>query len=98
SYTAISNYLPSEPALLTLPDKRLLCLFRDDAHSKRIFRSVSKDDGRSWSAPENTNFPDATSKFFPLRTSRGFYVLVSNASPAPQQRIPLCLSVSGDGL
>jgi hypothetical protein len=43
-----------------------------------------------------TNFPDAGSKFNALRTSRGYYVLVSNANP--RRRDPLTLSVSRDGL
>jgi hypothetical protein len=45
---------------------------------------------------DKTNFPDATSKFFCLCTSRGFYVIISNANPA--QRNPLCLSTSDDGV
>ena len=45
---------------------------------------------------DKTNFPDATSKFFCLRTSRGFYVLISKTNPA--QRNPLCLSTSDDGV
>jgi predicted neuraminidase len=98
AYAAIPGYFPTEPVPLTLPDKRLVCLFRDNSRSKRIFRAVSADQGRTWSPPEKTNFPDATAKFFPLRTSRGFYVLVSNANPAPLQRVPLCLSISEDGV
>ena len=44
----------------------------------------------------HTNFPDARSKFNVLRTSRHYYVMVSNANP--QYRNPLCLSLSLDGL
>ena len=43
-----------------------------------------------------TDFPDATSKFFVLRTSRGYYVLVSNSNP--KRRDPLTLAISPDGL
>ncbi len=93
-----STFRPDEPTLSVLPDGRVLGYFRDNSHSKRLFRAVSLDNGRSWSEPAKTNFPDATSKSFPLRTSRGYYVLISNANPAPEQRIPLCLSVSEDGL
>ena len=93
-----STFRPDEPTLSVLPDGRVLGYFRDNSHSKRLFRAVSVNNGQSWSEPVKTNFPDATSKSFPLRTSRGYYVLISNANPAPQQRIPLCLSVSEDGL
>jgi hypothetical protein len=43
-----------------------------------------------------TNFPNATSKFFVLRASGGYWVMVSN--PNPRGRNPLCLSVSRDGM
>ena len=90
------GFRPEEPDWWPLPDGRLLGLFRDNSRSGRFYRAVSTDNGRSWSAPEKTNFPDATSKFFCLRTSRGFYAMVSNANP--KGRNPLCLSISDDGV
>jgi len=90
------GFRPEEPDWWTLPDGRLLGLFRDNARSGRFYRAVSADSGLTWSATEKTNFPDATSKFFCLRTSRGFYALVSNANP--KGRNPLCLSTSADGV
>jgi len=90
------GFRPEEPDWWTLPDDRLLGLFRDNARSGRFYRAVSADNGRSWSVPRKTNFPDATSKFFGLRTSRGVYVLISNANP--RGRNPLCLSTSDDGV
>ncbi len=96
AYAAAGGFRPEEPDWWTLPDNRLLGLFRDNGRSHRFYRAVSTDNGRTWSPPEQTNFPDATSKFFCLRTSRGYYVLVSNANPA--RRNPLCLSTSDDGI
>jgi hypothetical protein len=90
------GFRPEEPDWWPLADGRLVGLFRDNGGSKRLYRALSTDGGRSWTAPEKTNFPDATSKFFCLRTSRGWYALVSNANPAG--RHPLCLATSDDGL
>jgi hypothetical protein len=85
-----------EPFWWQLPDGNLVALFRDNSGSKRLYRAFSTDQAKTWSTPVRTNFPDATSKFNALRTSLGFYVLVSNANPAG--RNPLCVSVSQDGL
>lgn len=94
-----AGFSPEEPEWWPLADGRLLGLYRDNSGSMRLFRAVSADGGRTWSPPEKTNFPDATAKFYALRTSRGFYVLVSNANPAkPAQRIPLCLATSDNGV
>lgn len=97
-YQTGDAFRPEEPLLWTLPGGRLMGFYRDNSHSKRIVRAWSDDHGRSWTAPERTNFPDATSKIFGMRTSRGWYVLISNANPALLQRNPLCLAVSADGV
>ena len=91
------NGRPEEPYWYTLPDgKNIVGLIRDNGGSKRILRTFSTDNGKSWSPIVRTNFPDATSKFFALRTSRGYHALVSNANP--KARNPLTLAISADGL
>ncbi len=85
-----------EPDWWILPDQNLMALFRDNRRSGFLYRAFSTDDGRTWSLPVKTNFPDATSKFSGLRLSDGRYVLVSN--PRPGKRDPLTLSISKDGM
>jgi hypothetical protein len=85
-----------EPHWWVLPDNRLLALFRDNRHSGYLFRSFSADHGRTWTPPEKSNFPDATSKMHGVRLRDGRYVLVSNANP--KKRDPLVLSLSDDGV
>ncbi len=88
---------PEEPYWYVLPDgKNLVGLIRDNGRSGRLLRTFSTDNGRSWSAITRTDFPDATSKFFVLRTSRGYYAMVSNSNP--KRRDPLTLAISEDGL
>lgn len=85
-----------EPYWWSLPEGNLLALFRDNNRSGYLFRSFSTDQGRSWSVPVKTNFPDATSKFNATRLEDGRTVLVSNANP--KKRDPLVLSISDDGI
>ncbi|ODS83524.1 MAG: hypothetical protein ABS46_06230 [Cytophagaceae bacterium SCN 52-12] len=85
-----------EPHWWVLPDGNLAALFRDNKGSGYLFRSFSSDNGRTWSTPVRTNFPDARSKFSGTRLKDGRYVLVSNANP--KKRDPLVLSVSDDGI
>jgi hypothetical protein len=91
-----SELKAEEPDWWILPDHNLVAVFRDNRHSGSLYRSFSTDDGRTWSTPVKTNFPDATSKVCGLRLSDGRYVLVSNPNPA--KRDPLALSISEDGL
>src|SRR5690606_42048351 len=59
-----------EPYWWVLPDgKNLMALFRDNNRSGYLYRSFSIDNGRSWSPPVKTDFPDARSKFHGLRRS-----------------------------
>lgn len=94
---AVEKFSPDEPFCWVLPDKSLTALFRDNGGSSRIFRSFSTDNGKSWSIPVKTNFPNSTSKFFTLRTSGGYWAMVSNANPALGRR-QMFLSLSEDGL
>lgn len=88
---------PEEPYWYILPDeKRIVGLIRDNGGSKRLLRTLSADNGETWSPIVRTNFPDATSKFFVLRTSRGYYAMVSNSNP--RGRDPMTLAISDDGL
>ena len=52
-----------EPYWLTLPDNKLVAFFRDNNKSGFLYRAFSSDNGRTWTRPVRTNFPDATSKF-----------------------------------
>ncbi|MCB9783131.1 MAG: exo-alpha-sialidase [Candidatus Omnitrophica bacterium] len=100
SYQAVSygdtRLMAEEPYWWVLPDNNLQALFRDNKKSGYLFRSYSTDNGRTWSPPTKTNFPDATSKFNGLQLSDGRFVLVSNANP--KKRDPLVLSISEDGM
>lgn len=88
---------PEEPYWYILPDGQTIAgLIRDNGGSKFLLRTFSRDNGQTWSEMRRTNFPDATSKFFVHRTSRGYYVMVSNSNP--RRRDPLTLAVSHDGL
>ena len=88
---------PEEPYWYVLPDGRnVLGLIRDNGGSKFLLRTLSSDNGRTWSRIHRTNFPDATSKFYVHRTSRGYYVMASNSNP--RKRDPMTLAVSADGV
>ena len=85
-----------EPIWWALPDGNLQALFRDNARSGYVFRSFSADNGRTWSTPVKTDFPDARSKLHGLRLRDGRYVLVSNSNP--KKRDPLTIALSDDGM
>ena len=91
-----SELKAEEPDWWILPNQDLMAVFRDNHRSGYLYRAFSTDDGRTWSTPVKTNFPDATSKISGLKLKDGRYVLVSNANP--KKRDPLVLSLSEDGV
>jgi len=91
-----SELAAEEPLWWMLPDKGLMALFRDNRRSGYIYRSFSTDDGRTWSKPIQTNFPDARSKIHGFQLADGRYVLVSNSNP--RKRDPLTLAISDGGM
>jgi len=91
-----SSLKAEEPVWWALPDGNLMGLFRDNGNSGYIFRSFSTNNGRAWTPPVKTNFPDARSKIFGMRLRDGRYAMVSNSHP--KRRDPLVLSLSNDGM
>src|SRR4029078_5653118 len=89
--------LRAEQIWYPLADGNLVALFRDNGGSSRHYRAFSTDQGRSWSKPVPTNFPNHTSKALTLRTSTRHRVLVNNPNPKMGRR-QLLLSLSTDGL
>lgn len=84
-----------EPTLYETPDGFMHMIIRDNNRSRRLIRSVSRDQGKTWTAPVLTDYPDATSKNFTGRLRDGTYYLINN--PDPNQRDPLAISFSADG-
>lgn len=93
----VPNFSPDEPVWWQLPDGRLHALFRDNAGSSRLFQSFSSDDGRTWTKPRITNFPNASSKLYPMQLQSGAWLIISNANPKWARR-EMYLSLSDDGL
>lgn len=92
-----SELSAEEPYWWVLPDgESLMALFRDNNRSGFLYRSFSTDNGRTWSQPVKTDFPDARSKFHGLQMSNGKYVLVNNSHYDHRQWFTL--SVSDDGM
>jgi pimeloyl-ACP methyl ester carboxylesterase len=85
-----------EPHWWTAADGTLVAAFRDGSNSRRLYRSLSLDQGTTWSAPLRTDFPDATAKFNVLRLSNGTYAMASNPNPSGARNV-ICLSLSPDG-
>jgi len=93
----IPKFSPDEPFWWQLADGRLHALFRDNGGSSRLYQAFSSDSGRTWTKPQITNFPNASSKCYPLKLSSGPWVMISNANPTVGRR-ELYLSLSEDGL
>jgi len=85
----------SEPSSYVDPEGLVHLIFRDGRSSKYLYRSLSRDHGRTWSAPVRTNYPDATSKNITGRLANGWYFLINN--PNQKRRDPLAISFSRDG-
>jgi hypothetical protein len=85
----------SEPSGYVDPEGTAHLLFRDANKSRYLYRSISRDGGKTWAAPVCTDYPDATSKNLAGRFSNGWYYLINNPNQAA--RDPLAISFSRDG-
>ena len=86
----------AEPSWYQRRDRTLVCLYRDDHASFKLFASLSADDGVTWSRPRSTNIPDAKAKFAARVLSNGATILVGNPCVARKRNV-LAVLVSSDG-
>jgi hypothetical protein len=93
----VPKFSPDEPVWWQLPDGRLHSLYRDNGGSSRLYQSFSSDSGRTWTRPQISNFPNATSKCYPFKLWSGPWAMISNANPKWARR-EMYLSLSEDGL
>ena len=67
--------------------------FRDNGGGRFLYRAVSTNNGATFSAPVQTDFPDCTCKHYCTRLSNGMYILINN----PHTRNVLQMAGSPDG-
>lgn len=84
-----------EPSLF-LRDGCAIMVFRDQAESFRQLASESCDRGETWTTPVLTNMPDSRAKQSAGNLPDGTAYLV-NAPSSDRVRIPLAVTLSGDG-
>lgn len=85
-----------QPAMVRLSPSRLVAFMRNRTSSRRIMRSVSEDDGRTWGPLTATPLPSNNSSVAACVLSDGRVVVAFN-NCEPWARFPLSLAVSRDG-
>jgi predicted neuraminidase len=91
-----SEFGVTQPALAQLSDGSVVAFLRRGARDpeRRLWRSVSRDAGRSWSRPERTAIPNPNSGADVVHLSSGALLLAFNNSQV--DRTPLSLGLSLD--
>lgn len=86
----------AENTVVELPGNHMVMLIRADRLGGVLFRSDSKDGGRTWTKATPTDIPNPGSKVTMYRFGKEAVALLHN--PNPKVRHPLSLWVSFDGL
>ncbi len=93
------NWAWTEPTLATLSDGRLVMLLRVDG-SGCLWRSESRDMGRTWTEAVKTDIPNPGNKpkLIPMADGRTALIHTPNPVPGFENRYPLSLWISDDDL
>ncbi len=83
-----------QPTLAQLSDGSVLALMRTGSDHHRLWRALSRDNGRTWSVPVETDLPNPDSACDMVRLADGHLVLVFNDSTS--RRTPLTVALSTD--
>lgn len=85
-----------EPSLFVNSDGNPVMVFRDQQTTFQKLAAESLDDGGTWSAPEETGFPDSRAKQSAGNLPDGSAYMVSNPVDT-NYRVPLAIVQSADG-
>jgi len=77
-------------------DGTVVAPFRN--YSGHLYASTSRDEGKSWSVPVETNFPDSMARFSTGTLPDGQTWLINNPGPGRNNRSFLTLALSRDGI
>lgn len=98
---AVDHHRMCEPSAYRRPDGVIVKLSRDCGpdQSHRMYVSISKDEGKTWTVPVQADIPDNPSKAVSGTLPNGKIYLVGNQIPgnANPSRDPLVISLSPDG-
>ena len=86
----------TEPAPFLRKDGTIVMPFRN--YSGNLFASVSTDQGRTWSVPVQTSFPDSTARFATGMLGDGTVYLINNPLAKHLDRSLLTIALSRDGV
>lgn len=81
-----------QPALVRLDGSTLALFFRPFSEVRRIWRSLSTDDGASWSTPVRTDLPNPLTGLAAFAYGNGIAMVYNHTEE--QRRYPLSIAVS----
>jgi alpha-L-fucosidase len=79
----------SQPAIQQLDNGNIFCVLR--TADNRIYRSLSHNDGTTWSTPKPMRFPNPNSNVALLKLADGRLVILCNPQTANRDRLSLIL-------
>ncbi|MBG86046.1 MAG: hypothetical protein CMO80_03990 [Verrucomicrobiales bacterium] len=85
----------TEPCPYVRDNGVIVCPFRNS--SGYLYASMSRDNGATWSVPEQTNFPDSMARINTGRLPDGQTYLINNPGPGKMNRGKLTIALSIDG-
>jgi len=83
-----------QPSPQQMPDGSIVCYFRPRQRGHEIWKSVSSDNGRTWSPLENGGIPNPSTRSDFVFTKNGNFVIACNDSP--EERSPFIVALSND--
>ncbi|PYV11513.1 MAG: hypothetical protein DMG23_04135 [Acidobacteria bacterium] len=83
-----------QPTVVELGDGSLLAFMRTGSPRRRLWKSTSGDNGRTWTPPSEIDLPNPNSACDMVRLRNGHLVLVINNTP--EGRTPLTVALSTD--